>query len=84
MARTIPASGEPMIKQCLPVVAIGVILSACASMGMPPAQTVAVEEVHYTTNAQTAATIAPAVAQATDPAVPQATITRVFWFFGDR
>jgi hypothetical protein len=65
-----------MIKQCVPVVAISVIVSACAAMDVPPAQTVAV-----------AGTVSPTTLQTSDtgnPGAPQATVTRVMWFFGDR
>jgi PBP1b-binding outer membrane lipoprotein LpoB len=65
-----------MIKQSVPVVAIAVILSACASMEVPPAQSVAVDQTVTTTAIQASAT--------SDPAAPQVTVIRVFWFFGDR
>jgi len=63
-----------MIKQWVPVVAIGVILSACASV--PPAQTVATEKPFSATKFQTSET--------SDPGTPQATVTRVMWFFAER
>ena len=66
-----------MIKQFVPVVAIGVIVSACASVDVQPTQTTAVEKTVSTTILQTSET--------SDPGGTQATVTRVMWFFfGDR
>jgi hypothetical protein len=45
-------------------------------MEVSPAQSVAVDQTVTTTAIQASATSAPAA--------PQVTVTRVFWFFGDR
>jgi hypothetical protein len=64
-----------MMKQSVSFLACALILSACASTQVPTAQTVAVESTISTTEMQTSPT---------DSDAPQASVTRVFWFFGDR